>query len=94
MNTIATALRRLTRGEYENTKCVTLFALRACLQGDSRRTDERTASTKQRALDISHVNRREVSRDRDRVPRPAIATQPKPPTVQKARIGSVPLNGL
>jgi mono/diheme cytochrome c family protein len=82
-----TALRRLTRVEYENTMR-DLFdmpglALQGLLPADgSAHGFDKNAD----ALDISHVNMAKYVEAADHVLNLAIATQPKPPTVQKRRI--------
>lgn len=82
-----TRLRRLTRGEYENT-IRDLFQMPGIpLQGDlpvdgSAHGFDKTAD----ALDISHVNLAKYVEAADRTLDLAIATQPRPPTVKKQRI--------
>jgi mono/diheme cytochrome c family protein len=82
-----TQLRRLTRGEYENT-IRDLFDLPGiALQGDL--PADGTAhgfDTNSDALDISHVNMAKYVAAADKALEMAIATRPRPPKVQKQRI--------
>jgi mono/diheme cytochrome c family protein len=82
-----TGIRRLTRVEYENT-VRDLFdmpgiALRSELPADG---SAHGFDKNSDALDISHVNLAKYIEAADHVLDLAIATQPKPPTVQKRRI--------
>ena len=81
-----TGLRRLTRAEYENT-VRDLFDLPGiALQGDLPADGSAHGFDKNSdALDISHVNLAKYVEAADRTLDLAIATQPKPPTVQKQR---------
>lgn len=82
-----TALRRLTRVEYENTVRDLLdlpgIALAGELPGDG---SAHGFDNNSEALDISHVNLAKYIEAADRALDMAIATQPKPPTVVKQRI--------
>lgn len=82
-----TALRRLTRAEYENT-VRDLFdmpgiALQATLPADG---SAHGFDKNSDALDISHVNMAKYVEAADHILDLAIATRPNPPTVQKRRI--------
>jgi len=82
-----TSLRRLTNGEYENT-IRDLFdlpgiTLRAGLPSDG---SAHGFDTNNEALDISHVTMAKYVEAADHTLDMAIATQPKPPILQKVRI--------
>ena len=82
-----TSLRRLTNGEYENT-IRDLFdlpgiTLRAALPADG---SAHGFDTNSDALDISHVTLAKYVDAADQTLDMAIATQPKPPILQKVRI--------
>jgi hypothetical protein len=82
-----TVLRRLTRGEYENTMRDLLelpgIMLQAGLPADGTAHGFDTNSD---ALEISHVNMTKYLEAADRALDQAIATQPKAPAVLKARM--------
>jgi len=82
-----TALRRLTRVEYEHT-VRDLFGLDGvALQGELPADGSAHGfDNNGDALDLSHVNLAKYLEAADRVLDVAIATQPKPPTVVKQRI--------
>ncbi len=82
-----TALRRLTRVEYENT-VRDLFGLDGiALQGELPADGSAHGfDNNGDALDISHVNLAKYLESADQILDRAIATQPKPPTVVKQRI--------
>lgn len=82
-----TALRRLTRVEYENTVRDLLALDGIALQGELP-TDGSAHGFDNNgdALDISHVNLLKYLEAADRALDVAIATHPKPPTVVKQRI--------
>jgi hypothetical protein len=82
-----TAVRRLTRVEYENTVRDLLDLPGIALQGEL--PADGTAhgfDNNSEALDISHVNMAKYLEAADRALDMAIATQPKAPTVVKQRI--------
>jgi hypothetical protein len=91
----AAPLRRLTRGEYENT-IRDLFdmpgiALAGKLPADgSAHGFDRNAD----ALDISHVNVARYLEAADHILDYAIATRPRPPAVQKRRVSLVNRGGF
>ncbi len=82
-----TALRRLTRAEYENT-VRDLFALDGIPLKDSLPADGMAHGFDKNsdALDISHVNMAKYVEAADATLDMAIATQPKPPLLQTHRI--------
>ena len=84
---VRTGLRRLTRGEYENTLRDLLDLPGLAVQGElpadgSAHGFDNNAD----ALDISHVNLAKYIEAADKALDLAIATSPKPPTVVKQRI--------
>jgi hypothetical protein len=82
-----TALRRLTRVEYENTVRDLLDLPGITLQGELPADGSAHGfDNNGDALDISHVNLAKYLEAADRALDMAIATQPKPPTVVKQRI--------
>ena len=82
-----TGLRRLTRAEYENTIRDLFDMPGIALQGNLPADGSAHGFDKNSdALDISHVNMAKYVQAADHILNLAIATQPKPPTVQKRRI--------
>jgi Protein of unknown function (DUF1592)/Protein of unknown function (DUF1588)/Protein of unknown function (DUF1587)/Protein of unknown function (DUF1595)/Protein of unknown function (DUF1585)/Planctomycete cytochrome C len=86
-NEVRTGLRRLTRGEYENTLRDLLDLPGLAVQGElpadgSAHGFDNNAD----ALDISHVNLAKYIEAADKALDLAIATSPKPPSVVKQRI--------
>jgi hypothetical protein len=82
-----TGIRRLTRAEYENTIRDLFDMPGIALQGNLPADGSAHGFDKNSdALDISHVNMAKYVEAADHVLDLAIATQPKPPTVQKQRI--------
>ena len=92
---VRTGLRRLTRGEYENTLRDLLDLPGLAVQGElpadgSAHGFDNNAD----ALDISHVNLAKYIEAADKALDLAIATSPKPPTVVKQRISLANHNGF
>ena len=82
-----TGLRRLTRVEYENTIRDLFDMPGIALQGNLPADGSAHGFDKNSdALDISHVNMAKYVQAADHILNLAIATQPKPPTMQKRRI--------
>jgi hypothetical protein len=82
-----TGLRRLTRAEYENTIRDLFDMPGIALQGNLPADGSAHGFDKNSdALDISHVNMAKYVQAADHILNLAIATQPKPPAVQKRRI--------
>jgi hypothetical protein len=90
-----TGVRRLTRGEYENTIRDLFDMPGIALQGDLPADGSAHGfDNNSDALDISHVNLAKYVEAADRVLDLAIATRPTPPSVQTRRISLVNSGGF
>lgn len=85
-----TGVRRLTRAEYENTMRDLFDLPGLALSGDLPPDGSAHGfDNNSDALDISHVNLAKYVEAVDKTLDLAIATQPQPPTVRKARLSLV-----
>jgi hypothetical protein len=92
---VRTGLRRLTRGEYENTLRDLLDLPGLAVQGELPADGVAHGfDNNADALDISHVNLAKYIEAADKALGMAIATSPKPPTVVKQRISLANHNGF